>query len=287
MENIIENRIVLDEDNPNIIVDTYIHEQTFSTLCLRPCMVICPGGGYACLSKREGRPIALKFYSMGYNTFVLSYSVQMNTESIRWPKPLYDLATTILKIKKNAKQWGVDEKQISICGFSTGGHLAGMYATYWAKQAISEYFQCNSRCFKVKAVIIIYPVLDFTCAWQEKDWRFIWGGKNPVDSFNLFMFGTHTPMEEELKKKSPVYYVNRDTSPCFIIHAKDDELVCVDGSIRMANELEKQAVPFELHIIPKGNHGFALGDDTITELSSKEVCKWPIWVDNWLNNLYL
>ena len=41
----------------------------------RPCMLICPGGGYWMVSQRECEPIALHLLPEGYNVFVLTYSV--------------------------------------------------------------------------------------------------------------------------------------------------------------------------------------------------------------------
>ena len=39
----------------------------------RPALIICPGGGYAFLSDREGEPVALRFAGLGYAAFVLRY----------------------------------------------------------------------------------------------------------------------------------------------------------------------------------------------------------------------
>ena len=44
----------------------------------RPCMVVCPGGGYGMCSERESEPIALHFLPEGFNVFVLNYSVAPN-----------------------------------------------------------------------------------------------------------------------------------------------------------------------------------------------------------------
>ena len=35
----------------------------------RPAVVICPGGGYAWLSEREGEPVALAFTALGFNAY--------------------------------------------------------------------------------------------------------------------------------------------------------------------------------------------------------------------------
>ena len=38
------------------------------------------------------------------------------------------------------------------------------------------------------------------------------------------MFGSTNLLRTELMKKSPVYCVNENTRPCFIVHAQDDKM---------------------------------------------------------------
>ena len=40
----------------------------------RPCVLICPGGGYAMTSDREGEGLAVRFMEMGYHAAILRYS---------------------------------------------------------------------------------------------------------------------------------------------------------------------------------------------------------------------
>ena len=70
----------------------------------RPCMVICPGGGYGMCSQREGEPIALHFLKEGYNVFVLRYSVAPN----RFPTQLREVAALMELIYENADAWHCD-----------------------------------------------------------------------------------------------------------------------------------------------------------------------------------
>ena len=35
----------------------------------RPCMIVCPGGGYSGCSSREAEPVAVHFLHEGYNVF--------------------------------------------------------------------------------------------------------------------------------------------------------------------------------------------------------------------------
>ena len=66
----------------------------------RPCILVCPGGGYAGCSQRESEPIALHFLPEGYNTIVLTYSVAPH----RFPTQLREVAAVLELIHRNAEQ---------------------------------------------------------------------------------------------------------------------------------------------------------------------------------------
>ena len=65
---------------------------------LRPCLVICPGGGYQYCSQREAEPIALHFLPEGFHVFILNYS----TEPHRYPTQLREAAGCMELIHQNA-----------------------------------------------------------------------------------------------------------------------------------------------------------------------------------------
>lgn len=52
--------------------------------------------------------------------------------------------------------------------------------------------------------------------------------------------------------------VEKDTSPAFIFASRDDDIVPISASISLANALDKNGVPFELHIFGSGMHGYSL-----------------------------
>lgn len=60
----------------DVTLTTYILQPNeFMPEGKRPAVLICPGGGYLVCSDGEGEPIAIAFNRMGYNAFVLRYSV--------------------------------------------------------------------------------------------------------------------------------------------------------------------------------------------------------------------
>ena len=70
----------------------------------RPCMIVCPGGGYEFCSQRESEIIALHFLPEGYNAFVLNYSVAPH----RYPTQIREVAATIELIYEHAEDWNCD-----------------------------------------------------------------------------------------------------------------------------------------------------------------------------------
>ena len=65
----------------------------------RPAMLVIPGGGYACVSDREGEPVALEYLNRGYHAFVLDYDV---APDCCYPSQILEAAMAMIYIRKNA-----------------------------------------------------------------------------------------------------------------------------------------------------------------------------------------
>jgi dipeptidyl aminopeptidase/acylaminoacyl peptidase len=53
--------------------------------------------------------------------------------------------------------------------------------------------------------------------------------------------------------------VKPNTPPCFIWHTWEDKGVPIENSMLFASALQKNKIPFDLHIYQKGGHGIGLG----------------------------
>lgn len=128
----------------NVTLTCYLQKisSEYANVKKRPAMVILPGGGYEWCSDREADPVAFPYLAVGYQAFILRYSVGKNAV---WPRPLEDYEEAIRLIKANADEWQIDCDKIAVCGFSAGGHLAA------AAAAIS--------CERPAACILGYPVI--------------------------------------------------------------------------------------------------------------------------------
>lgn len=101
--------------------------------------LICPGGAYRNCDESEGKPVAKAFNELGYNAFILRYSVGKH---YRWPYPLEDFDQAMEHLLAHASDYAVDPEHIVAAGFSAGGHVvstAGSLAKHKPFAVISCY----------------------------------------------------------------------------------------------------------------------------------------------------
>ena len=112
----------LDLTNEGASLTAYIQDpsEELPNFEKRPAMLVIPGGGYNFCSDREGEPVALAFMAMGFNAFVLRYSIK---ENAAFPAPLNDAQEALETIRKNSEKWHIDNSKVAAVGFSAGGHL--------------------------------------------------------------------------------------------------------------------------------------------------------------------
>jgi len=201
-----------------------------------PAILICPGGAYAFVSDREAEPISLNYLAAGFNAFVLTYSVAPT----RYPAALLQAAAAMDHIRKNAQKYHVDPDQITVCGFSAGGHLAGSLACFWNEPFLAETLKATSENLRPNAAVLGYPVITG-------------GEKAHRGSFDN-LCGDDAAL---VKKLSLETAVTENTPPTFLWHTATDTCVPVENSMLMASALRANQIPFELHIFSEGSHGLA------------------------------
>ena len=64
---------------------------------------------------------------------------------------------------------------------------------------------------------------------------------------------------EEIAQNTLLKLVGQDTPPAFILHAYDDETCHYTESTLYAQRLLEYGIPHEMHLFPKGGHGFGMG----------------------------
>ena len=225
-------------------------------------VMICPGGGYSILaSGHEGEDVARWFNGMGVTAFVLKYRLPNPAiMTAQYEVPLLDAMQGIVLIRQNAVKYKIDPNKIGVMGFSAGGHLASTLSTHYfrGKRATEE--------ARPNFSILLYPVISFG--------EVAHGGSRDK------LLGDLKTSPELIAFYSNELQVTEQTPPTFLVHAEDDKTVPVENSILYYQACTAKNVPAEMHLYPKGGHGFGLRTEKFGSLN-----EWPDACKAWLKSL--
>ncbi len=143
------------------------------------------------------------------------------------------------ELKQYEKEYNIIPDQISICGFSAGGHLCASLCTHYKDVEDSIYKVSN----RPDSAILAYPVIttgEFTHIYS------VWA-----------LIGQNAP-KEKMDYFSCEKNVDSDTPPCFIWQTRTDDLVPVENSYLMAEALKAAGVEYAHYVFPFGGHGLSI-----------------------------
>ncbi|HYM93887.1 MAG TPA: alpha/beta hydrolase [Chitinophagaceae bacterium] len=223
-------------------------------------VIICPGGGYVRLAiDHEGVEVARAFNEFGITAFVLKY--RLPSDSIMVDKtigPLQDAQQAIRMVRKQAAAWGLNPNKIGIMGFSAGGHLASTASTHF--NFLADATLKDTTSVRPDFSILIYPVISFNDSITHMGSKISLIGKNP--SIEL------------TRQFSNELQVTKNTPPTFLVQAGNDGTVPVENSVRYYEACIKNRVPVEMHLYPKGGHGFGLHNKTTNDQWFDRLITW-------------
>jgi len=244
-----------------VSIPSYQYFRVASDNTKRPCVIICPGGGYAILAAgHEGSDLANYFNSIGVNAIVLKYRIPNAENQIdKSIAPLQDAQQAMLLARTNAENWGIDKNKIGVMGFSAGGHLAASLATHYNDVKIENPSKISLR---PDFQLLIYPVISF--------------GPEGHEGSRINLIGN---TNDEKTKKAIDYFSNekqitKDTPPAFLVHSKDDDAVPVAGAIHYYDNLIAHKVPAEIYLYEKGGHGYGMKNATSEILWTSLMKTW-------------
>ena len=191
-------------------------------------IVVCPGGAYIISSTyNEGLYVADWMLKQGITVAVVKYRMPNGKRDV----PYEDVSNTFRYCRAHAEEWGI--KNIGIMGFSAGGHLAATASTMWTDKDTRPDFS-----------ILMYPVITMEQGYTHKDSR-----ENLITS--KAEWNRHLQDKYSMENQ-----VTRFTPPTFIALCSDDRAVPAENSLRYYKRLLDCEVPAEMHIWPKGGHGW-------------------------------
>jgi acetyl esterase/lipase len=211
-------------------------------VAVKGAVLIAPGGAFRFRSDTEGTPVAEAFSKLGYQSFVVNYRLQPYSMQ----EGALDLGRAVRYVRNHAKDYGIDEKDISVIGFSAGGIL-------WGEELLNFDGAVNGT------------TIDPDYLPDELD-------KVSADASAVGMiysfYGRLSVASTDVEK-----FKNSDLPPAFFVYGTKDPFV---GEFEECIEALRQAgVPVEEHVLQGWPHGFGVGDG-----------QWIKDFDHWVTNIF-
>ncbi|HEX3934474.1 MAG TPA: alpha/beta hydrolase [Puia sp.] len=224
-------------------------------------VIVCPGGGYEHLAMtHEGTDVCKWLNSLGVTAFLLKYRLPSDETMIdKTIGPLQDAQRAIQLVRLHAKAWGVDTGAVGILGFSAGGHLASTAGTHFNHAVIDN---ATGVSLRPNFMVLLYPVISFADSIGHRGSRDYLLGQHP-DPKLVWLYSNELQVTDQ-------------TPPTFMVHAEDDKTVMVVNSLYFYEALIKHHVPAELHVFPRGGHGFGMRNPT------SGADQWPDRLAEWM-----
>ncbi|TDD98537.1 alpha/beta hydrolase [Flavobacterium cellulosilyticum] len=206
-----------------------------------PVVINIHGGGWKSGTK-ESQGGFNTFFKAGFAVANMEYRLSGQAKA---PAAVEDTRSMLVYLIKNAKELNIDVNKIVIMGGSAGGHLALMGGL------LGNDHRFDTNCLgveniKVAAIIDKYGVTDI--------WEWTFGPESKSSSPKLWL-GENVKNEAFIKSVSPIYYVNKNSPPIFIVHGDSDPIVPYQQSVDLYKKLQKFGVKSQFITVAGGSHG--------------------------------
>ncbi|MGH9029910.1 MAG: alpha/beta hydrolase fold domain-containing protein [Acidimicrobiales bacterium] len=219
-----------------------------------PVLIHVHGGAWVFGDKREqGFPLMFELARHGWVCVTINYALSPRAT---WPDHIVDCKRAVSWVRSHIAEYGGDPGFIAITGGSAGGHLCSLLALTAGDPAFQPGFEAEDT--SVAACVSMYGVYDMT------------GGRGSLNgSTNRYDDGMLRLLERQVFKKrigedtklfedaSPLYRVQPDAPPFFVIHGTNDSLVPVVQARRFTEALRSTSKSPVLYAeLPRTQHAF-------------------------------
>ena len=220
-----------------------------------PVMVYIHGGAWIIGDKREqGFPMLLELARRGWVCVTINYRL---SPKATWPDHIVDCKMAIAWVREHIAEYGGDSGFIAVSGGSAGGHLSALVALTPGDRSFQPGFEDKDT--SVDACVPVYGVYDMTCTSEP-------GAKRHVVVYNKGLlhllerrvFKSRLDQDRDIfEAASPLYRVNADAPPFFVLHGMNDTLVPVTEARRFVKALRDASQSVVAYAeLPRTQHAF-------------------------------
>ena len=189
----------------------------------------------------------------GYTVFAVRHISQPQSTIM---DIVQDMHRAVRFIRHHAQKYHIDPDHLGVTGGSSGGHLSLMLATRGGPGVPDAPDPIDRESSAVQAVAIFYPVTDLLNLGSSTENP---GDGGPPKSF-VKGFGPQATNPATWKiigrELSPIFHVQSNLPPTFIVHGGADTLTPLDQSERFKGAAESVGRTVELVVRPGKKHGW-------------------------------
>jgi acetyl esterase/lipase len=245
-----------------LVVDLYLPPKGKSAA--KPLILYIHGGGWVGGNMRQSAVIAdfpKLLASLAAEGFVVASLEYRLSGEAPFPAQVQDARAAIRFLRTNATKYGIDPARVGLFGGSAGGHLTALTALSCGDATLDVKPEAaGSEC--VQGAVSWYGVFDFAKMLARP------GEHGPETK--LLGCGTACTAEQ-IRRVSPVAYIDAKDPPFLLIHGEADKVVAVEQS-RLAEAAMKAAgMPVESIYLPGIDHSFENADATATNAAATKA----------------
>jgi acetyl esterase/lipase len=226
---------------------------------MHTAVLVIPGGGYSnVVADREGAAPAEWLAQRGVAAFVLHYRVA----PYRYPAPIADAERAMRLVRSQADNFGFSPDRLGTWGFSAGGHIASILATFFDNGVPASADPVEHASDRPDFVILAYPVISMKPDFGHADSR-------------QHLIGP-MPDPEQVALLSAEDHVTPTSPPAFIFTTNDDDVVPSQNSMLYVAACQRSGVPVEFHMFEHGHHGVDLAEHL------PPLHLWTLLLESWM-----
>jgi acetyl esterase len=233
-----------------------------------PVLLYIHGGGWI-EGDRSGHGADLRWFAdQGWLTLGVDYALSSSTRHL-WNVTQDQIGCALAWIASNAPSFGGDPSRLSLSGDSAGGNLAINTAYMAANGSLKS--SCGGRLPAVKAVSVLYPVVD-PAGFFNNDASALAGTSRGMAQ--AYTGGSPQQFPDRYAAISSATHISPAAPPTLIIVGEADHLVPAEGTYRFTAQARAAGVDVELVAVPYADHVFdaragSLGQQAFRQLTTR------------------
>ncbi len=235
----------------------------------RPAILVIPGGGYFARDvKWEGTDTAAFFNALGFEAFILHYSISPYS----YPAPIIEGRRALQYLHYRSDELNIDKNKIGVIGYSAGGHLASVIGSKIQGKNESYFDEIDKQVYQLAFQILCYPVIDI----HEKS----------AALFTMRKMAFAPDLSQyEADEMDASLLIHKNTPPTFIWHSEKDRTIAKRHSEIYIEKLKENGVPFKSFFPKDGGHGVGLANRLW--FPKREIGRWTEELRAWLREVEL